>query len=94
MTKKIILDTYIRKRKKEFIALALIIIFAIIIFTAPYALGKRPNPMLLVSALVLVSVYLILSFEIVHRGSLALLGAIIIIAAANFLWNNKAREYF
>jgi Na+/H+ antiporter NhaD/arsenite permease-like protein len=82
MTKKIIIDTYIRKRRKEFIALALIIIFAIIIFTVPYALGKRPNPMLLVSALVLVSVYLILSFEIVHRGSLALLGAIIIIAAA------------
>jgi Na+/H+ antiporter NhaD/arsenite permease-like protein len=82
MTKKIIINTYIRKRRKEFIALALIIIFAIIIFTVPYALGKRPNPMLLVSALVLVSVYLILSFEIVHRGSLALLGAIIIIAAA------------
>jgi len=43
-------------------------------------LGKEISPSLLISALILVSVYVILSFEIIYRTSVALLGAIIIVS--------------
>ena len=53
---------------------------AIILFTVPPLLGKEISPSLLISALILLSVYVILSFEIIHRTSIALLGAIIIVS--------------
>ena len=53
-----------------------------LIFTVPSALGKDVHPMILVSALILVSVYVVLSFEFLHRSTIALIGAIAIIIAA------------
>ena len=81
--------------KRHYIALALIAIFAILIFTVPTAIiGKNVKPILAVSALVMLSIYLVLSFEIIHRGSLALFGAIIIIVAAIALGAIKPEESF
>ena len=81
--------------KRHYIVLALIAIFAILIFTVPTAIiGKNVKPILAVSALVMLSIYLVLSFEIIHRGSLALFGAIIIIAAAIALGAIKPEESF
>jgi Na+/H+ antiporter NhaD/arsenite permease-like protein len=70
-------------QKKILIGLILIVIFAILIFSVPQVIGaKNVTPILSISALVLVSIYIVLSLEIIHRGSLALLGATVIVAAA------------
>lgn len=70
-------------QKKILIGIILIIIFAVLIFSVPQLIGKKNvAPILSISALVLISIYIILSLEIIHRGSLALLGATIIVSAA------------
>jgi Na+/H+ antiporter NhaD/arsenite permease-like protein len=70
-------------QKKVLIGLVLIAIFAVLIFSIPQIIGKKDvAPVLSISALVLISIYIILSLEIIHRGSLALLGATIIVSAA------------
>ena len=70
-------------QKKVLIGIVLIVVFAVLIFSIPQLIGKRDvAPVLSISALVLVSIYIVLSLEIIHRGSLALLGATIIVAAA------------
>jgi Na+/H+ antiporter NhaD/arsenite permease-like protein len=66
--------------RKNLAAHSIISTIAIILFTVPPLLGKEISPSLLTSALILVSVYVILSFEIIHRTSVALLGAIIIVS--------------
>ena len=50
--------------------------------------------MILVSAFILVSVYVVLSFEFLHRSSIALVGAISIIVAALALGSIHAEESF
>ena len=70
-------------QKKVLIGLVLIAVFAVLIFSIPQLIGKKNvAPVLSISALVLISIYIILSLEIIHRGSLALLGATIIVSAA------------
>src|ERR687895_656894 len=70
-------------QKKVLIGLVLIVVFAFLIFSIPQLIGKKNvAPVLSISALVLISIYIILSLEIIHRGSLALLGATIIVSAA------------
>lgn len=67
---------------KIMIGIGLIAAFAVLIFAVPEALGMDIHPMILVSAFILVSVYIVLSFEFLHRSSIALIGAIAIIIAA------------
>ena len=50
--------------------------------------------MILVSAFILVSVYIVLSFEFLHRSSIALIGAIAIIIAALAFGSIQAEESF
>ena len=70
-------------QKKVLIGLVLIVVFAVLIFSIPQLIGKKNiAPVLSISALVLISIYIILSLEVIHRGSLALLGATIIVSAA------------
>src|SRR5919106_3682933 len=70
-------------QKKILIGIVLIVVFAVLIFSVPQLIGKKDiAPVLSISALVLVSMYIVLSLEIIHRGSLALLGATIIVSAA------------
>lgn len=68
--------------KKIAIGICIIAAFAVVIFTIPPALGKDIHPMILVSAFILLSVYIVLSFEFLHRSTIALIGAIAIIIAA------------
>jgi Na+/H+ antiporter NhaD/arsenite permease-like protein len=79
---------------KNTIGIGLIVVFAIVVFAVPPAIGKQVSPIISVSALILISVYVILSFEMVHRSSIALLGAIIIVAAAIAFGTVHAEESF
>ena len=74
---------YKKMQKKVLVGLILIIVFAVLIFSVPQLIGNRNvAPVLSISALVLISIYIVLSLEIIHRGSLALLGATVIVSAA------------
>ena len=68
--------------KKILAAVLIISIFSILIFTIPVFLGKKVDPLLSVSVVVMISIYLVLSFELLHRTSIALLGATILIIAS------------
>ena len=80
--------------KKIAIGVGLIGAFAVLIFTLPSALRMDLHPMILVSAFILVSVYVVLSFEFLHRSSIALIGAIAIIIAALAFGTLQAEESF
>lgn len=80
--------------KKIAIGIGLLAAIAVLIFTVPSAIGMDLHPMILVSALILVSVYIVLSFEFLHRSSIALIGAIAIIIAALAFGTLQAEESF
>jgi Na+/H+ antiporter NhaD/arsenite permease-like protein len=80
--------------KKIGIALGLIAAFAVLLFVVPLAIGLQVAPMILISAFILVSVYIVLSFEFLHRSSVALVGAISIIVAALVFGSIHAEESF
>ena len=80
--------------RKRIIGMALIAAFALVIFLVPSALGKNINPAILVSAFILASVYVALSFEFLHRTTAALVGAATIIGAIVLLGDITAQESF
>jgi Na+/H+ antiporter NhaD/arsenite permease-like protein len=67
--------------RKILAAVLIIAIFSLIIFTVPVLLDKRVDPLLSISVVVMISIYLVLSLELLHRTSIALLGATILIIA-------------
>ncbi|MGI0012555.1 MAG: ArsB/NhaD family transporter [Nitrososphaera sp.] len=81
-------------RKKIIVGLAIIAAFAVLIFAVPPALGRNISPMILVSAFILACVYIVLSFEFLHRSTVALIGATSIIAVALVLSSIQAEESF
>ena len=65
--------------KKNLIVLLIIVIFSVLIFTIPPIFsGKGLDIILSLSAIVMISIYVVLSFEIIHRTAIALLGAAIL----------------
>jgi len=81
-------------RRKIVLGLGLIAAFGTIIFGVPPAIDREINPVILFSAFVLVSVYVVLSFEFLHRTSVALIGAVSIVAGAIVLGSLQAEESF
>jgi Na+/H+ antiporter NhaD/arsenite permease-like protein len=80
--------------KKIAIGLGLIAAFAVLLFAVPQVIGQDISPMILVSAFILVSVYVVLSFEFLHRTSVALICAVSIIVVALVLGSIHAEESF
>ena len=78
--------------KKIAIGLGLIAAFAVLLFAVPQVIGHDISPMILVSAFILVSVYVVLSFEFLNRTSVALIGAVSIIVVALVLGSIHAEE--
>jgi Na+/H+ antiporter NhaD/arsenite permease-like protein len=76
------------------IGLGLIVVFALLLFAVPQAMGREIGPIILVSAFILVSEYVVLSFEFLHRTSVALVWATSIIVAALILGTVHAEESF
>ena len=68
-----------RVSKKTVIGLALIAGLSAIIMTVPDALGLAVSHALKLTSLVLLSVFIVLSFELVHRTAIALAGAAAVI---------------
>ena len=70
----------LKRPAKGLTAALLIAAFAVIVFVVPILIGKEIPTVLSISALILLSIYVILSLEIMHRTSIALLGAILIVS--------------
>ena len=67
--------------RKNLIALLLIIVFSILIFTIPLIFGKNVNLILSFSSIAMISIYVVLSFDIIHRTAVALLGSAVLICS-------------
>ena len=67
------------KSKKKIIGLVVLVVLAAVIMLIPDLAGYKASLALKLSAITLLSVYVVLSFEIVHRTAIALTGAIAII---------------
>ena len=73
---------YQQINKKHTIGLTIIAVYAILILIIPILIGKHISPILAVSSLVMVSVYVLLALEVIHRTVLSLVGTILIISSA------------
>ena len=71
--------------KKHIISIFIVTSFAILIFSIPYFFEIKISPMILFSSVVMVSIYVILSSEMIHRTSIALFGALILVIASLLL---------
>jgi Na+/H+ antiporter NhaD/arsenite permease-like protein len=71
--------------KKHIISILIVASFAIIIFSVPYFFEIKISPTILFSSVVMVSIYVILSFEIIHRTSIAIFGALILVITSLLL---------
>jgi Na+/H+ antiporter NhaD/arsenite permease-like protein len=80
--------------KKIVLGLGLIAAFAALVFVVPPATGHDISLIILVSAFILASVYIVLAFEFLHRTSVALVGAVAIIVAALVLGSIRPEESF
>jgi Na+/H+ antiporter NhaD/arsenite permease-like protein len=71
--------------KKHIISILIVTSFAILIFSVSYFFEIKISPMILFSSIVMVSIYVILSFEIINRASIAIFGAVILVIASLLL---------
>ena len=83
-----------KQNKKNIIGILIILVFSACILILPKSLGVDLNPPVSFSVIVLLSVYVILSFEIVHRTAIALLGATIILVLGILTNLISAQESF
>ncbi|MGH9972918.1 MAG: SLC13 family permease, partial [Nitrososphaeraceae archaeon] len=67
--------------RKNIIGSLIIVIFSVLIFTIPPFFDKNIDTILSLSTIVMISIYVVLSFEIIHRTAIAILGAAILIAS-------------
>jgi Na+/H+ antiporter NhaD/arsenite permease-like protein len=68
-----------KQNKKNIIGILVIFVLSACVLILPKSLGVDLDPSVSFSVIVLLSVYVILSFEIIHRTAIALLGAAIIL---------------
>jgi Na+/H+ antiporter NhaD/arsenite permease-like protein len=68
--------------RKNVIGLLIIIIFSVLIFAIPPFFDKEISPILSLSTSIMISIYVVLSFELINRTTIAILGAAILISMA------------
>jgi Na+/H+ antiporter NhaD/arsenite permease-like protein len=83
-----------KRNKKNIIGILVILVLSICILVLPIAFGVHLDFSVSLSIIVLLSVYVILSFEIVHRTTIALFGAAIILAIGISINLFSAQESF
>jgi Na+/H+ antiporter NhaD/arsenite permease-like protein len=68
--------------EKHILSILIVTLFGIAIFMVSYFFEINISPFILFSSIVMVSIYVILSFEIIHRTSIAIFGALILVIAS------------
>ena len=67
--------------RKNIIGSLIILVFSFLIFTLPPLIGKNIDTILALSTIVMISIYVVLSFDLIQRTAIALLGATILMAS-------------
>jgi Na+/H+ antiporter NhaD/arsenite permease-like protein len=78
--------------RKNLIGSSIIITFCVLVFFVPFLFNKTIDPILSVSAIVMVSIYVILSFDLIHRTAIAILGAAILVGLVIAMHTVPAQE--
>ena len=78
--------------EKYILSILIVSLFAIIIFIVPHLFELKISPFILFSSLVVVSIYVILSFEIIHRTSIVIFGALILVIASLLVGSIHPKE--
>ena len=78
--------------EKHILSILIVSLFASIIFIVPYLFEIKISPFILFSSIVMVSIYVILSFEIIHRTSIVIFGALILILASLLVGSIHPKE--
>ncbi|MDW3626662.1 MAG: hypothetical protein QOK72_08470, partial [Nitrososphaeraceae archaeon] len=68
--------------EKHILSILIVTLFGITIFMVSHFFAINISPFILFSSIVMVSIYVILSFEIIHRTSIAIFGALILVIAS------------
>ena len=68
--------------EKHILSILIVTLFGITIFIVSNFFELKISPFILFSSIVMVSIYVILSFEIIHRTSIAVFGALILVIAS------------
>lgn len=71
--------------EKHILSILIVSLFGITIFMISHFFELKISPFILFSSIVMVSIYVILSFEIIHRTSIAIFGALILVIASLLL---------
>src|SRR5215217_8317473 len=71
--------------QKHILSILIITLFAIIIFIVSYLFEIKISSFILFSSIVMVAIYVILSFEIIHRTSIVIFGDLILVIASLLL---------
>ena len=67
--------------RKNIVGALIIVVFSTLIFTIPHFFGKSIDITLALSTIVMISIYVVLSFDIIQRTAIAILGAAILMAS-------------
>ena len=71
----------VKPLEKHILSILIVTLFGITIFMVSNFFELKISPFILFSSIVMVSIYVILSFEIIHRTSIAIFGALILLIA-------------
>jgi Na+/H+ antiporter NhaD/arsenite permease-like protein len=86
---------YLTNQNTKFaVGICVIMLFSILLLLVPDLLGLQLSLQLRLVALVLLCVYVVLSFEMVHRTTIALFGAVVTIAIAITVGNFQTVDGF
>ena len=72
----------VKRLEKHILSILIVTLFGITIFMVSNFFELKISPFILFSSIVMVSIYVILSFEIIHRTSIAIFGALILVIAS------------
>ncbi len=87
-------NKYLLKNIKYRIGICVILLFSFILLLVPELIGPHITLQLRLATLVLLCVYVVLSFEMVHRTTIALFGAVVAIAIAITVGNFQTLDGF
>ena len=68
--------------EKHILSILIVTLFGITIFMITHLFELNISPFILFSSVVMISIYVVLSFEIIHRTSIAIFGALILVIAS------------
>jgi Na+/H+ antiporter NhaD/arsenite permease-like protein len=72
----------VKSLEKHLLSILIVALFGTTIFMVSNFFELKISPFILFSSIVMVSIYVILSFEIIHRTSIAIFGALILVIAS------------